>query len=139
MKKTTIFTDKVFIGEADNEKEYLAAPSWDCGWYWGFGYLQNRDIHHHVDSLDSKKNLFDALQEYYGESLALKEDKLWQFCELMGTFYALRKTAEVLGRGGSHYTTNPIADLIKNADEVKRINDVIMPALFDEVYKLFQN
>lgn len=56
----------------------------------------------------------------------------------MATFYALKETAEVLGRGGSHYTNNPISELIKNADEVKRINEVIMPALFDEIYKIFK-
>ena len=36
--------------------------------------------------------------------------------------------------GGSHYSTNPCADLIKNPDEVKRINEVLTPKLIDEMY-----
>ena len=22
-------------------KHYVEAPSWDCGWYWGFGYIES--------------------------------------------------------------------------------------------------
>ena len=62
------------------------------------------------------------------------QNKLWTFCEVVQTIYHLRETAEVLGRGGSHYTTNPCADLIKNPDEVKRINEVLIPKLIDEMY-----
>ena len=36
--------------------------------------------------------------------------------------------------GGSHYSTNPCVDLIKNPDEVKRINEVLTPKLIDEMY-----
>ena len=138
MVNTTKFDIKVLMGKnSDGKNEYLAEPSWDCGWYWGFGYLQNKDIHHHVDMLNKDKNMYDALIEYYGDSLTLKDNELWVFCELMKTFYTLKDTAEVLGRGGSHYTTNPIAKLIINKDETKRINEIVLPALFDEIYKLF--
>ena len=137
MNNKTQFQERVYIGTAHGEKEYLASPSWDCGWYWGFGYLQNKNLHHHVDTIDKNKNLYDALTEYYGDSLVLKDEKLWTFCELMATFYSLKKTAEVLGRGGSNYTSNPLATLIKNEAEVTRINEVIMPLIFDKIYKLF--
>ena len=36
-------------------------------------------------------------------------------------------------KGGSHYTTNPCRDIIINSEEVKRINEVVLPALFKEV------
>lgn len=140
MNRTTKFEDNIFMGESGGLEEYLVAPSWDCDWYWGFGYLQNEGIHHHLDKLNKDKNMFDAIKDYYGDTLndVLKEDKkLWIFCELMQTFYTLKETAEVLGRGGSHYTTNPIKELITNQKEVERINKIILPALFDEIYKLF--
>lgn len=132
------------MGEHDGEVEYLASPSWDCDWYWGFGYLQNKNLHHHIDGLwkESNKNMFDAIKEYYGETLnnilQIDDNKnLWVFCELMATFYALKEAAEVFGRGGAYYTDNPIKELIKNTKEVERINKIILPALFDEIYKLF--
>jgi L-rhamnose isomerase len=130
------------MGKNDGENEYLASPSWDCSWYWGFGYLQNKNIHHHLDTLNTSKNMFDAIKEYYGDTLnnvlQIDDNKnLWVFCELVETFYTLKETAEVLGSGGSHYTTNPIAGLIKNEKEVKRINEEVLPAIFDEIYKIF--
>lgn len=138
----TKFEDKILMGTANGWGEYLAAPSWDCGYYWGFGYLQNHNIHHHINSINKNKNLFDAIKEYYGETLNPKlvendYSKLWVFCELMKTFYTLKETAEVFRRGGSFYTKNPISTLIKNDKDVDRINKEIMPALFDEIYKLF--
>src|SRR5687767_15009990 len=30
---------------------YLEKHKWDCGWYWGFGYIGNRAWHTHFDSL----------------------------------------------------------------------------------------
>jgi len=135
----TKFAKPFKIGKArgDENWENLAAPSWDCDWFWGFGYLQNKSIHHHIDGLDKSKNMFDALQSYYGDTLTIKDEKdLWTFCELMATFYALKKTAEVLGRGGSHYTTNPVAGVIENKEEARRINEVVMPAIFDALEDL---
>lgn len=137
MNNSHEFKKDVLMGVADGQKEYLKAPSWDCGWYWGFGYLSNKNIHHHIDSLNRNKNIFDALKEYYGDTITLGEKDLWTFCELIQTFYTLKETAEVLGRGGSHYTTNPLAETIKNEIEVKRINEILMPLIFTEISKLF--
>lgn len=122
------------MGEHDGEAERLSAPSWNCGWYWGFGYIGNRNLHHHIKGLTKYENinLFDAIKKYYGDTLTIKEDTdLWTFCELMETFYALKEAAGVLGRGGSHYTTNPVADVIKSETETRRINETVMPAIFD--------
>ena len=44
MKKqtTTAFKKKIYLLGADAEgtKYWLEAPSWDCDWYWGFGYVE---------------------------------------------------------------------------------------------------
>jgi hypothetical protein len=147
------FNDDFLMGEVDGKIIYLRAPSWDCEWYWGFGYLGNRDCNYHVDGLkkhewyDTEKgcwrsesfNLYDGIKKHFGDSLTIKDNKkLWMFCELMVTFYTLKNTAEVLGRGGSHYTSNPCADIIKNEKEAKRINDKVIPAIFHELYELLK-
>ena len=82
-KQTTIaFNKKIYLLGADAEgtKYWLEAPSWDCGWYFGFGYVETytnnncpskaADInsHQHFDSLflnDSKVNAFDAFKEFF--------------------------------------------------------------------------
>ena len=50
--KTEIkWTEKIALGKVDGNTIYLSSPSWDCGWYWGFGYLGNKDCHYHIDGL----------------------------------------------------------------------------------------
>lgn len=139
MQQITKWTEDFIFGTAqsdDRSKCKLRAPSWNCDWYWGLGYLGHRYVHFHLDGLvkDRNTNMFDALKKEFGDTLTIKDDDdLWVFCELMGTAYALRKTAEVLGRGSVHYTTNPLAKLIKNEKEVERINTIVLPAIFDQI------
>lgn len=134
----TDWTNKYLLGTVDNENIYLSAPSWDCNWYWGFGYLGNKNCHYHLNGLNKDKNLFDAIKEHFGDSLKISEKNLWTFCELVQTAYSLKETAEVLGRGGSHYSNNPCSDLIKNTDEVTRINSIVLPAIFNEIDKILK-
>ena len=159
--------ERVFFGKRKDGKAmiYLSKPSWDCGWHWGFGYLGNRNEHYHLNAYKQKNhylkladgshrlitearnmNMYDALLvDYKLNPLLLgKKDafghypKLYIFCELAKTAYALKETAEILGRGGSHMTTNPCAELIKNPQEVDRINHTVLPALFNAINDLFK-
>lgn len=151
MKTLRNYKEKTYIGEHNGERIYLSAPSWDCGWYWGFGYLGNKNCHYHVDGLTKIENynfekqvwqyefvnLYDGLKKHFGDSFIIKNDSdIWTLAELFKTFYTLKETSEVLGRGGSHYTNNPCKDVIINTDEVNRINENVLPAIFDEIYKI---
>ncbi len=144
------YPNKIFIGVSDNEKIYLSAPSWDCGWYWGFGYLGNKNCHYHVDGLTKHEkynaekrvfeyeftNLFDGFKKHFGNSLVVRDSQLWQLCELFKTFYLLKETASVLGRGSAGYTSNPCQDVIINKDEANRINSIVLPSIFEAIYKI---
>ena len=135
---------RFLLGTKDGEKHYLVAPSWDCGWYWGYGYVQTYnkrkndvELHQHFDGLffKSSKNGYDAFKEFF-DDMTVSDKELWTLIELMRTIYTLKETAEILGRGGSHYTTNPCKDIIINIEEVERINKIVLPALFEQVEKL---
>jgi len=130
------YNKNTYLGTVNNESIYLSAPSWDCGWYWGFGYLGNNNCHYHIDGLDKTKNLHDAIVEHFGDSFIIRPSDRWVFAELFKSFYVLRETAEVLGRGGAYLTTNPCKDIIINKEEVERINNIVLPAIFDEIYKI---
>lgn len=137
METTNKYPEKLYIGEKDGKRIYLTSPSWDCGWYWGFGYLGNRYCHYHVSTLMSNTNLHDGFKSHFGDSFIVKDDKdIWTISELFVTFYSLKASAEINVRGGSHISENPCCELIKNKDEAKRINKVLMPAIFDEIYKI---
>lgn len=128
---------KILLGEAYNEKIFLSPPSWDCGWYWGFGYLGNENCHYHVDGLSKDKNLYDGFKEHFGDSFIVKEDSdIWTLCELFQSFYTLKKSAEFFRQGDAYYTTNPCKDLLTDTDLEKKINQLLLPAIFEEIYKI---
>ena len=133
MKTLNNYT-KVLLGYNDNQPIYLDTPSWSCGWYWSFGIIGNRNCSYHLDSL--LKSDIEGLNEHFNGSFIVRPSDLWTFAELMKSFYHLRETAEVLNIGGSFLTSNPCKDIIINADEVIRINNVVLPSIIDEVYKI---
>lgn len=149
--KTLSNYSKILLGYNDNQPIYLDAPSWDCGWYWGFGYLGNKNCHYHVDRLTKIEtynheakaftheivNLYDGFKRHFGDTFIIKRDKdVWTLAELFKTFYILKETAEVLWNGCSHLASNPCKDFIINKDEVMRINGIVLPQIFEEIYKV---
>ena len=125
---------KIKIGVVDGQDIYLSPPSWDCGWYWGWGYLGNRNCHYHLDTLDKRIDFKTAIDNHFGSSYIVSIEERWKVSELFKSFYALKEIAKVYNRGGVHLNDNPCKELIKNKKEVKRINQVLLPAIFKEVY-----
>lgn len=129
------------IGIMDGRDVMLRVPSFDCGWYWGFGYLGNRDCHFHLNYLESmdpklaNKNLYDQLIGLFGDSLTIPRKKLWTFCEIVKTIYTLKEAAEVFGRGGS-YTKNPDKDALTIPEYVDRINNELIPMQIRSLWEL---
>lgn len=126
----------------DGETIWLREASFDCGWYWGFGYLHTKGSHTHYDSaIIGRHNgaMCHVIGDHADIKTHLTDKEQWTLTELMQSFYTLKQAAEVFGRGGSNYSTiqgSEIQKIIKNADFVKHINEVQLPAIFAEVYKL---
>lgn len=154
MKKqtTNAFNKKIYLLGTDAEgiKYWLEAPSWDCGWYWGFGYVETytnnsnpsraRDIssHQHFDSLflnNSTKCAFDAFNEFFKETTLSKEE-IWTLVDYLTSFYRLRETAETLRYGHSHQTERAKLSEVQNCEMAEEINKKILPAIFEKIDKL---
>lgn len=139
--KTIRDYSKALLGYNDKQPIYLSPPSWDCGWYWGFGYLGNKNCHYHIDGLSQKHgniNLKDAIDKEFGETYNIRPSDRWTLAELFKNFYDLSKSAYLLGKGGSHLSTSPSKDVILNTDEADRINKIVLPHVFDEIYKIIE-
>jgi hypothetical protein len=159
-RKSHAFGKDIYLVGKDKDGKFvwLEAPVWDCGWYWGFGYMEtytnnrspenSRDIQSHshwsgfvgkVEHYDFDKKSF-VLGEYrhhINESdlmaeTVLTEKESWLLSDLMQSFYSLKEAAEVLGRGDSHLTTDSRAT-VKDTEMGEKINKIILPKLFKEV------
>jgi|LakMenEpi03Aug12_release.lakeMendotaPanAssembly.Ray.scaffolds.fasta_scaffold207512_6 hypothetical protein len=134
MKLLNSYPSKFLLGKNNEENIYLSVPSFDCNW--GFGYIGNKNTHYHLYSLMKETDLYNGLKKHFGDTLTIKEENLYEFCEIVKTIYSLKETAEVFGRGGSHYTTNPLKGLIIDKDLVNKINGKLIPELIDYMYKI---
>ena len=154
MKKTKSFAfgKDIYLLGADRDGVYywLAAARWDCGWYWGGGYVEtytnnkkpsiSLDInsHSHFNSMffNGRKNGHDAFNEFFAEH-PFSDGEVWKICELMRSFYIAREYSDMLHIGGAHYTTNPAKDVIKEgAEEYTRINERIIPEIMRQLYAI---
>ena len=115
---------------------WLEAPSWDCGWYWGFGYLETSDSHTHVDTslMKDVSNIFES-KELVDKTFNEKEG--WELTELFTQFYLLRKTPEFAGKTlpGCHVTTSPVnhGDLTEWST---KINKELIPRITKKIIEI---
>lgn len=137
--------ERYFLGKRrdDNELVYLLKPSWDCDWYWGFGYLESKHIFSHFNSdiLKEQKCSFDNFKDYFVET-PLSDDDIWILCDYMMTFYKLRDVAEVFRHGNSWQTQRATIDCLVDKDLENKINKELLPSLFkkiDELFKKYKN
>ena len=144
--------DTMLIGlDQDSDLIWLEEPRWDCEWYWGFGYVEtytrqanpqlSRDIttHQHGEGLLSKQDNGDYkhhINEILKESV-LSDDESWKVSDLMMSAYTLRKTAEVLAKGNSNLTSEAHSVTLVDLDIVKKINEVMLPAIFEQIRIIF--
>lgn len=153
-KKTNhAFGKKIFLlgRDKDGINYWLEESKWECGWYWGFGYVEtytnnhkphlSKDIssHQHLSCIMEKKgdflvhNIFDS--PILVETTFSEKDG-WILSELIKSAYQLKESAELFSRGGSHITTNPCYQLIKNQDWAIKINSEILPMIFEKIYTI---
>lgn len=150
-QKSRAFNKDVYLLGIDKEgtKYWLEAGKWDCGWYWGVGYVETyqrnsepsraRDIdsHQHFNGMffNKKQNGYDEFKAFFTETV-LTKNEIWTLIELMKSLYTLREYSDTICRGGAHYTNNPCKEIIQNNSEYDRINKIVIPAVLFEVYKL---
>lgn len=153
MKKQTIVWHgrKYFLlgRDKDGTKYFLEEARFDCGWYWGIGYVEtftnnrnpalSRDIssHTHFDSLFLNRNVRsrDAFKALLPEN-PFTDNEVWKILELMGSAYIARNYSHMLHCGGAHYTSNPAKDIIACETEYKRINEDVIPTILAKLYEI---
>jgi hypothetical protein len=162
-RKSRAFRKDIYLVGKDKEGKlvWLEAPSWDCGWYWGFGYMEiytnnvhperAKDIvsHSHWNEFVGKVEIYDVetgqfihtdYKYHINESpllseTVLTENESWLISDLMKSFYTLKEAAAVLGNGDSHYASDP-SKTCQDTELANKINQEILPKLFEQVISI---
>lgn len=123
------------------DKHYLREASWNCDWYWGFGYItdgkKDSKFFYHFENLikEADSEPVENFREKFPET-PLSNDEIWKLYELMSSFYTIRKYSDLCKLGRSHYADNPAKDTLFDESEYDKINKIKLPKIFDEIYKL---
>lgn len=133
--------DKIYLGRGgpglkygEGEAIYLKKHSWACGWYWGFGYLGNKDLHFHFDSVFGSQETFNVDNVF--EVTWITQDMWWILRDLFKSAYALREAAEVYRHGG-HQTSKAKPYRVTSPDMAKYINADLEKTL-DNIWMLLK-
>lgn len=152
-EKRKAFGKNIYLLGKDKNgvKYWLEEASFNCGWYWGFGYIETytnnnnpekaRDInsHQHFDGLFLKTNIFDSYKDFFAET-TLNDDEIRQFLGYMEEFYTMRKYSDLLHSGNNITSKAKNIKLEENEEEnkkeYKRINEILLSELFEKIYSL---
>lgn len=149
-KKSYAFGKDIYLLGKDKFGQYrwLEKHSWECGWYWGFGYIESytnnrnprlsKDIteHTHFDYLffRGEKTHTDAFEDLF-EECTLTKDEIWKVCELFSTAYKLKDAAGLFSMGSSGITDNALSSKLKNKEFAEKTNGMLNEVL-NEVLKI---
>lgn len=139
--------------DTDGYNVYLEYPSWDCGWYWGFGYIERYtnktrpdiapDLSSHTHwnygivgtEIIKDKYIYHINNNPYIEETVLTDAESWQLSELMKQFYILSAMAELAYYGSAHVTSIENSPT-RNMAMYNKINRDMLPAIFKIVDEL---
>jgi hypothetical protein len=145
--------DQYLLGTDSNGVRYwLESATWDCSWYWGFGYVEtyrgNRmpskakdiDSHQHIKNSFIGNTHGKYVHNIFDSPLlahtTFTEEEGWVLSELFFSFYKLKEAAEFYHTGGAGITINPLRELMVNKQQEDHINKVLLPPIFQEIYKI---
>lgn len=118
---------------AMGETIYLSKHTFDCGWYWGFGYIGNSRCHYHFETFLKDAKLASELFE----SPNISDRDWWVIRDLFVQAYAIKKTAEVYKHGGNQtLLEGGVTDVLQDTAMVTRLNadlEKILNILWDYV------
>jgi hypothetical protein len=124
--------NKIYIGKhKEHGALYLEKHNWDCGWYWGFGYIGNKNLHTHFDGVFLKDT--KLAKEVMPDS-KFSDTEWWIIRDLFIQAYALKNVAAVYRHGGHQTTLTGITDIIKDETMEQRVNkdlEIVLNKIWD--------
>ena len=112
--------EKIYLGITEEHgRVYITKHSWDCDWYWGFGYVGNRDCQFHFKSFltNGPCRASDLFKEP-----TISDSSWWIIRDLFTQAYALKEAASTYRYGGHQYTSKGITDIIQCKEMELRLN-----------------
>ena len=156
---------KAYLGKTKgkySERVYLYDFKWDCGWYWGGGYIGNNNFHAHFDGaflntpdirghclgnfttpwnkdensivISNGASLWEPLS-FFLDDAQFDEKQWWRVKDLYKQFYIYKDAAAAFQYGG-HMSGEGRSDEEINKSMAAKINKHIEDVVIKEIRKL---
>jgi len=103
------------------EKISFTKHSWDCDWYWSFGWIGNHNIHTHADVF-TRDLLWHDVDDVFEDHIFDSDNSFWVFKDLLVQAYALSKVSHVYRSGGYCTVRIGVTDVIADKAMETRVN-----------------
>ena len=147
-KKHTFGKDIYLLGQDDQGTLYwLEAPSWDCGHYWGFGYIEtytNNKQPQNAKDIKSHQHATKFMSEYFTEwngskpilkNKTFSDKEGWELSELFEQFYFLSKASENFRIGKCHVADTKVKSWEK-PELSKEIDNKLIPEVTSRILEI---
>lgn len=165
-KVSRVFGKDVYLfGEDANGVLYwLESPSWDCSWYWGFGYIEtytnnknpqiSKDInsHQHFSGFVGEQQKYDFEKQAFVKSdyihnifdndnfigFTFTENEGWKISELFDQFYLLKNMSGFCHKKfpGCHIATIKEVNHGDLSEWYDKINKEMIPKITNEILNI---
>lgn len=136
MNKILLGITKSNFNPLPNEKIWLTRHSWDCDWYWGFGYIGNKNLHTHFKNVFLGHSM--CTPNLIFESTRINENTWWILRDLFIQAYGLKSCAEIYHYGGHQTTEKGTTDIIVSREKEKIIN-ADLEKILDKIWEVLEN
>lgn len=136
--------------DINDTKYWLVSPSWDCDWYWGFGYIKtfernfapniarDLDMHVHVDTSDKViadgKNIFT---DGFFADPTFSDNEGWKLRELFAQFYTLHEAYKIFRSGNAH-VSGSIKPVAQNKFYATDLAREILPEIMIQILAILE-
>ena len=136
-------SEKTYLGRISKDYDcymsgencYLTKHSFDCNWYWGFGYIGNNNCHMHFDGTLLTQET--DVNKIFSDT-KISQNEWWVIRDLFIQAYALKSCAEVYRHGGHQTSKKNVTDVIQSKELETRINidlEKVLNTLWDYIDK----
>ena len=128
-----------FLGiDANNTEYFLEEPSWDCNWYWGFGYIET--FNENFTDILSHQHATDFYPEWVLKDNSIlvetpfTEKEQWWLSEYFNQFYLFKKISEYYYVG--HTGISSVYNKHISKKKWKEINNFLKTEIIDNIIKI---
>ena len=134
--------DNIFLGRLKDmdERVSLERHKWDCGWYWAFGYIGNRNLHMHISALINHPEDYNPDWTDVGEQFSetwLTQSQWWILRDLFLSAYALKEAAKSYRHGG-HQSISAAPYRVISETRATELN-ADLSTLLDNIWKFLSD